>query len=221
MLTRSRSVVLLSGGLDSAANLAFCAAWDAPVLCLTVDYGQKAALREIEAACELAAYYGIKHETLDLKWLGALGGSSLTEAARAVPGIDPSQLDDQATAITTAKAVWVPNRNGLLINAAACIAERLEATRVVVGFNSEEAATFPDNSADYLEAATRALAYSTSNQVRVYCYSTLWDKRRIVAELRKLEKPFPFDKIWSCYQSGPHPCGGCESCRRLARALQG
>jgi 7-cyano-7-deazaguanine synthase len=215
-----RSVVLLSGGLDSAANLAFCAERDEPVLALTVDYGQRAFEPELRAARALSAHYGVKHEALELKWLGALGGSSLTSPSQAVPEVAAELLDDARVTQASAKAVWVPNRNGVLINAAAAYAERLQASRVVVGFNAEEAATFPDNSGAYLEAATRALGYSTaSGSVSVHCYTTEWNKRRIVSELRSLGREFPFGLVWSCYHGGEKPCGACESCRRFARAL--
>jgi 7-cyano-7-deazaguanine synthase len=216
-----KSVILLSGGLDSAANLALCSESDEPVLALTIRYGQRAADREVAAARALCEYYGVRHEILGLEWLGALGGSSLTESSKALPSIDPGLLDDLATIRTTAKSVWVPNRNGVLINVAAAYAERLGASQVVVGFNSEEAVTFPDNSVQFLEAATDALSYSTANQLKVGCYTAQWDKRRIVAELRRLAKPFPFDRLWSCYTGNERPCGECESCRRLARALGG
>ncbi len=217
---RAKSVVLLSGGLDSSANLALCHAWDIPVLALTVDYGQRAAQREIRAARELCRHYGVRHETIDLRWLGALGGSALTETSSPIPDLPTAKLDDMAAATETAKAVWVPNRNGVLINAASAYAEKLAASRVVVGFNIEEAATFPDNSVAYLEQATRALSYSTANHVQVFSYTAELDKRAIVAELRKLKDPaFPFTSVWSCYEGGDMACGRCESCRRLARAL--
>jgi 7-cyano-7-deazaguanine synthase len=217
---RAKSVVLLSGGLDSSANLALCHAWDDPVLALTIDYGQKAASREIRAARALCELYGVRHETLDLRWLGGLGGSALTQADSAIPDLPTAQLDDMAAAMRTAKAVWVPNRNGVLINAAAAYAEKIGATRVIVGFNREEAATFPDNSVAYLEQASRALGFSTANGVAVFSYTAELDKREIVAELRALKAPaFPFDLVWSCYTGAETPCGHCESCRRLARAL--
>jgi 7-cyano-7-deazaguanine synthase len=214
-----RSVILLSGGLDSAANLAICVERDEPVLALTTDYGQRAFEPELRAARSLCDYYGVRHASADLRWLGALGGSSLTSRDSAVPDVATALLDDARTTQASAKAVWVPNRNGVLINVAAAYAERLGATRVVVGFNVEEAATFPDNSAEYLARATAGLAYSTANQVSVYCYTTALNKRQIVADLRGLARAFPFERIWSCYQSGPEPCGACESCRRLTRAL--
>ena len=41
-----------------------------------------------------------------------------------------------------------PNRNGGFLNVAASFAEKLGAGSVVVGFNREEAETFPDNTRD-------------------------------------------------------------------------
>jgi 7-cyano-7-deazaguanine synthase len=217
---RVKSVVLLSGGLDSSANLALAVELDQVVCALTVDYGQRAAAREIQAARSLCEYYGVEHRMIDLKWLGALGGSALTDNSAAVPDPGAASLDDAGVTAQTARAVWVPNRNGVLINAAAALAERLGAKRVVVGFNREEAATFPDNSQAFLDALARSLEFSTANQVEAFCYTTALDKREIVARLRALSAPaFPFQKIWSCYQGGEIPCGQCESCRRLARAL--
>lgn len=216
---RARSVILLSGGLDSAANLALCAERDEPVLALTANYGQRAYEPERRAAAALCEYYGVRHETVGLEWLGALGGSSLTAREQQVPDVATELLDDARTTEASAKAVWVPNRNGVLINVAAAYAERLSASRVVVGFNAEEAVTFPDNSGAYLGAATEALAYSTAGgRVAVHCYTTEWNKRRIVEELRGLAREFPFDRVWSCYHGGPEPCGACESCRRFERA---
>jgi 7-cyano-7-deazaguanine synthase len=113
----------------------------------------------------------------------------------------------------------VPNRNGVFINAGAAIAERLGATRVVVGFNREEAMTFPDNSAEFLKRSTQSLELSTANHVAVFCYTTDLDKTEIVARLRREDPRFPFHWVWSCYHGGPERCGRCESCRRFDRAV--
>jgi 7-cyano-7-deazaguanine synthase len=212
-------LVLLSGGLDSAANLALCAESDLPVLALTVRYGQKAAAREVQAARALCEFYGVEHQVLELGWLGSLGGSALTEPGAAPPRVEAAALDDARVTSATARAVWVPNRNGVLINVAAAFAERRALQRVVVGFNREEAATFPDNSSEFLDRASAALRLSTANGVEVFCYTTHLDKIQIVERLGQLRRPFPFDRIWSCYSEGPLPCGVCESCRRLERAL--
>lgn len=219
---RRKSVILLSGGLDSSANLAFTEYFDEPSLAVTVDYGQRAAKPEIEAAKKLCDYYGIRHQILDLKWLGGLGGSALTSTGIEVPKIEANQLDNLKVASETAKKVWVPNRNGVLINAAAAIAESIGAAQVVVGFNKEEAATFPDNSSQFLGVATLSLRYSTATGVKVGCYTDMMDKTEIVQALRNLPKKFPFEYVWSCYHDGTKTggkmCGECESCRRFLRA---
>lgn len=220
LLTPMDSVVLLSGGLDSTANLAFSFEWDRPVLALTFDYGQRAAKAEIRAASAISRYYGIPHRVISLSWLGALGGSALTDQRLQLPGLAIDQLDSRIAATFTAKAVWVPNRNGVLIQVAAAVAESEGAKQVIVGFNAEEAVTFPDNSTAFIEATNRALAYSTSNGVRVGCYTDKKTKSEFVEDLRRLARPFPFDLIWSCYEGGEQPCEQCESCSRLARALR-
>ncbi|OFZ83472.1 MAG: 7-cyano-7-deazaguanine synthase QueC [Bdellovibrionales bacterium RIFOXYD1_FULL_53_11] len=218
---RESSVVLLSGGLDSAVNLAFCAGRARVVLALTFMYGQRAAARELEAARRFCAYYDVRHEVVELAWLGALGGSALTDTSRAVPCIAAGVLEDSSACRRMADAVWVPNRNGVFVNIAAAYAERLGAVQVVAGFNREEAATFPDNSADYLQKASAALGCSTRSGVRVVSYTIDMDKKGILAGAAKLERRFPLEYVWSCYGPGPGPCGECESCRRLERAMKG
>jgi 7-cyano-7-deazaguanine synthase len=170
----------------------------------------------------LARHYDVEHRIVDLRWLGELGGSALTDRSKAVPELKSTELDQMNTITQTAAAVWIPNRNGVLIQVAAAFAERRGAEQVVVGFNREEATTFPDNTVDFLERSTRALELSTSTQVRVACYTATFDKTEIVRALRSLKSPqteFPFGKIWSCYEGADEPCGRCESCQRLKRAL--
>jgi 7-cyano-7-deazaguanine synthase len=216
-----KSLVLLSGGLDSSANLAFARYFDEPVLALTIDYGQKAAAREIRSAAAFAAHYLVPHQILHLGWLGELGGSALTSPGIEIPGLSSSELDHLPTTSKTGAAVWVPNRNGLFINVAAAIAESKGIQQVVVGFNKEEAATFPDNSSQFLGVSTLALKYSTRNGVKVVSYTEMMDKIGIVEALRGLPEPFPFERVWSCYSGGEEACGVCESCKRFHRATGG
>lgn len=212
------ALVLLSGGLDSALNLALAAREGSAVLALTFAYGQRAEARELESAAALAAHYGIDWRSLDLRWLGTAHPNALTRRGSDLPDLKTEDLDNPEKSNASARAVWVANRNGLFLNAAAVFAEAMGLERLLVGFNREEAATFPDNSRAFLEAATTALAYSTLNHVRVDSFTLAWDKTEIVREAAKVG--LPFEKIWSCYESGPTPCGNCESCRRFARARE-
>src|SRR6188472_2330237 len=120
------SVLLLSGGLDSTVA-AYLARRDAnPVLALTVDYGQKAARRELAAAYRIALALGVPYRTIFLPFLRECARGALVDQASDVPRPDPADLDDvTGRARESARAVWVPNRNGAFIAMAATYAESL------------------------------------------------------------------------------------------------
>ncbi|MDQ0287657.1 7-cyano-7-deazaguanine synthase [Desulfofundulus luciae] len=212
-----KSIVLLSGGLDSTVSMAQALREGQVELCLTMDYGQRAAAREIAAASALAAYYKLAHRVIQLPFLGEVTTTSLVNREETIPEPLEESLNDPQQATATAAAVWVPNRNGLFINIAACFAEALGCEQVVTGFNREEAATFPDNSLDFLEAINSSLAYSTASGVRVVSYTARLNKVEIVRLGQYLGVPWHL--IWSCYYGGQTMCGRCESCRRLGRAM--
>jgi 7-cyano-7-deazaguanine synthase len=127
------------------------------------------------------------------------------------------QLSEKLFSEQSAKAVWVPNRNGVFIEVAASLAEAEGHSEITVGFNSEEAGTFPDNSEEYIRAISKALSYSTQNSVRVTSPTASLNKVDIVRHAKR--EHFPFSLIWSCYENGSKMCGKCESCMRLKRAL--
>lgn len=218
MKSKRKVVVLLSSGLDSTVN-----AFEAMkhhheiVLALTFDYGQKAAVKEIESAREMALYLNIPHKVVQLPWFKDFNASSLIVNDKQVPTGSQVSIDDAAMSAESAKSVWVPNRNGIFVNIAAAYAEALGADAVIPGFNAEEAATFPDNSRDFLEQSTKALWYSTANRVTVGCYTAHLRKPDIVRLGQGLK--VPWDLTWPCYFAGDKWCGECESCQRARRAF--
>ncbi|HEY8279809.1 MAG TPA: 7-cyano-7-deazaguanine synthase [Bdellovibrionota bacterium] len=211
------AVILLSGGLDSALNLALAAKQKRANLALTIRYGQRAEGAEASAAEALAAYYRVPWKQVDLRWLGEVNPTALTKAGLELPRLSTAELDSSVHNNASMRAVWVANRNGVFLNVAAAFAEALGDDEVLAGYNAEEAATFPDNSAAFLDSATKAFSYSTLNKVRASSYTTAWDKTRILQEALAIE--LPLDKVWSCYEPGPARCWTCESCKRSERAL--
>jgi 7-cyano-7-deazaguanine synthase len=216
----SPAVVLLSSGLDSSVCLyASLRRYDVR-LALTIDYGQRAARREIERSRELADRVGVKHLVLELQALAGATRTSLVNRAADVPEGHEVDLNSHAASERTAERVWVPNRNGLFLNLAAAYAEAFaEPGRpavLVPGFNREEASTFPDNSAAFVEAANQALVFSTMGRVRVECPTIGMDK----VEIHRwgVELGVPMDRVWPCYFDFDDPCGRCESCQRFLRA---
>ncbi|MGZ3768614.1 MAG: 7-cyano-7-deazaguanine synthase QueC, partial [Bdellovibrio sp.] len=201
MRSTKKVVVLLSGGLDSTVN-----AFDAVkhhheiILALTFNYGQRAAKKEIVSSAKIANYLGVPHKVIDLPWFKDFNKSSLLVESQEIPTGIKVEIDNLEKSEETAKSVWVPNRNGIFLNIAAAFAEALYADAVIPGFNAEEAATFPDNSKEFMIEATKALSYSTANHVTVGCYTAHLKKTDIVRLGQGLK--IPWEMIWPCYFAG-------------------
>ena len=185
-------------------------------LCLTIDYGQRAAARETAAAAALAAYYQAPHQILPLPFLGEISGNALVYPDAPLPEPELTQLDDPDTSAANMAQVWIPNRNGLLVNIAAAFAEAYGAEVLVAGFNREEAKAFPDNSEAFVTALNKCLAYSVRPPLQVISYTQRLNKVEIIKLGQRLAVPLQY--IWSCYRGGRQMCGQCESCARLKRA---
>ncbi len=217
-MKKKSSVVLLSAGLDSTVNL-YAALRETDVnLAITFHYGQKAAEKEIQQSKMIALGAKVPHVVVDLPWLKKLGHSSLTHDDGVVPTGSLVAIENKKISEKTAKSVWVPNRNGVFLNVAAAYAENLNADMLVPGFNAEEAATFPDNSFDFIRATRKAFTFSTANQIDVQCYTISMSKIEIVELGKKML--VPFQMTWPCYLAEDKWCGACESCQRAKRAFK-
>ncbi len=212
-------VILLSAGLDSSVAMAQFLQSDPGGIALTFDYGQRAAPQETSRSRRLASHYGLEHQVIDLPFLAQVTDTALVNRDQEVPQMEQEDLDRILdVTLDTAAKVWVPNRNGLFVNIAAALAESRGIEYIVAGFNAEEAATFPDNSPQFVQAVNRALTYSTLNQVKLISPTQNLNKMEIVRLGLDLE--IPWELLWSCYQGEDKMCGKCESCRRLQRALE-
>jgi len=190
-------------------------------LALVFDYGQRSAIREIEYAKKISEHFGFELEVVDLGWLAGITRTSLVNTASDVPEMSMEKISEEADlsiCVESAKSVWVPNRNGVMINIAASFAESMGLDNVIVGFNKEEAVTFPDNSQDFIDAIDNSLSYSTLNKVKVMSPLIGLDKKEIVSKAMEVNAPLEFS--WSCYHGEDIPCGTCESCMRRKRAFE-
>jgi 7-cyano-7-deazaguanine synthase len=206
----SKAVALLSGGLDSTVSLAKILAdtSNSIEVVLTFDYGQRPRLKEQQAATAICQHYHLEHHVIKLDWLANLLPSGLQ-----------LQGKSHLSGSLEVKDVWVPNRNGVILNIAASWAEGRGATDVLFGANREEAeAGFPDNGVAYWTRLNEALALSTMNQVKVNAPVGHLYKKEIVALGKKLG--IPFHLVWSCYEDGEAHCGLCASCKLLKAALE-
>ncbi len=207
-----KSLVLLSGGLDSLVCLGIKHKELNVELAITFDYGQKSAYKEIEASKKICEYYGIEHHIIKLDFLKGITKTSLVSTSDIPVGEELNNHKESA------KSVWVPNRNGLFLNIAGSYADSMNYDYILIGANKEEAQTFPDNTTEFIESINHEFKYSTLVKPRVIAPLINYDKNDIV--MLALESNVPLELVMSCYQSGDGHCGICESCMRLRHALE-
>jgi len=212
----NKSIILLSGGLDSVVSLATLKNSHNIQLALTFNYGQKSFEKESNAAKLIANYYSIEHKVIALDWLKDITHTSLVSEDE-LPDLEIENLDNSKLAEESAKSVWVPNRNGVFINIAACFADSYSYTHIIIGANKEEASTFKDNGPKFIDSINLSLKNSTNNPVKVI--APLIDKTKNEIVKLGIENNIPFNIIRSCYRNTKKHCGACESCNRLKRAI--
>lgn len=211
------AVILLSGGLDSLVSLGLAGAEYSVELALTFDYGQKSALYEIEASKKICEHYKIKHQVIRLDWLKEITQTSLVSGEEVPkPTLDDLASDDFVN--KSARAVWVPNRNGLFLNIAASFADSFGYDYIIFGGNLEEGQTFPDNTQEFIDKINKSFEFSTQKHPKVVAPLIKLSKDDIVKTA--VEKGVPLELTRSCYLNGEKHCGVCESCVRLKRALE-
>ena len=208
----TKSIILLSGGLDSLVSLGLTKEKLNVTLALTFDYGQKSTQKEIEASAKICEYYNIEHKILKLDFLKEITNTALVSGESLPSGVE---LKDE---VQSAKSVWVPNRNGLFLNIAGSYADSYGFENIIIGANKEEAQTFPDNSAEFIDAVNREFEYSTMVKAKVVAPLLNYNKNDIV--MLALSNGIPLELAMSCYQGGERHCGICESCVRFRHALE-
>ncbi len=213
-----KSVILLSGGLDSVVSLAFAKEEFNINLALTFDYGQRAAVQEAKSSQNISDFFNINHRIINLDWLNKITNTALVNQSESLPDLGIKNLDNKEKTENSAQKVWVPNRNGLFLNIAACFADSFGYTHILFGANKEEATTFPDNSSEFIDKINDSLEYSTLLKPKVVAPLVKYSKIEIVK--LAIEYKVPLEFIRSCYTSDEKHCGRCESCLRLTRALK-
>lgn len=214
----NKSIILLSGGVDSAVSLASTINKENVSLALFFNYGQKSFAQEKKAVEAFSKYYDVNLEIINLDWLKSITTSSLVNNEKSIPNLKQEDLNNINITKESVKKVWIPNRNALFINIAGSYADSYNYDKIIIGANKEEAETFPDNSKNFIQHATELLAYSTQTKPIVIAPLIDYNKQEIMELGKSLNLPFEY--IWSCYSNTQNHCGTCESCNRLKRGLE-
>ena len=211
-----KAISVFSGGLDcTVATTVFNG--DYEIHAITFNYGQKAFNQEMKASEKICEKMGWIHEVIDLPWLANISNSSLNTSDE-IPELGEEDLDDLDKSSETAENVWVPARNTVFTSIALSYAESIGAEIIIVGWNNEEGATFPDNSKEYLNEFNELVKVGSPEKIRIEAPCIDLNKEELVELGVKVGAPMKLS--YSCYKGEDEPCGVCESCVRRNRAFR-
>lgn len=209
-----RTVVVLSGGMDSTVLAYWLHSQGHQLRALSVNYGQRHD-KELQAAGEVAAKLGIPWVCADLRSLAEVigGHNSQTNPRVAVP-------DGHYTA-STMKVTVVPNRNMILLAVAIGHAIDNGFEAVAYGAHAGDHAIYADCREEF--ARDMARVARTCHDYPITLLRPFVKKTK--AQIAKLgdELGVPFELTWSCYKGKHRHCGTCGTCveRREAFELAG
>ena len=208
-----KSVLLLSGGLDSTTLLGHAMHEGFDVHALTFRYGQRHAT-EIDAARRIAQRYGISEHVIADIDLRVFGGSALTTDITVPKDRDIADMHRGGIPIT-----YVPARNAIFLSFALAWAEVLEAGDIFIGVNALDYSGYPDCRPEFIAAFERMANLATrsgvegTNTIRIR--TPLIDLTKAEIIRRGVELGVDYSLTQSCYDpdSSGAACGHCDACQ--------
>ena len=208
-MSKSKAVVLLSGGLDSATVLAMAKARGFDCYTIGFDYGQKHN-SELKAAFRIAEAFGDHpHKVIRLD-LGSIGGSALTS--------DDIDVPVEGVANTGIPVTYVPARNTVFLSIALGYGEVIGARHLFIGANAVDYSGYPDCRPAFIEQFERLANVATAaidggDRWSVEAPLMTMSKSDIVSAGASLG--IDYGLTVSCYQADENgaACGACDACR--------
>lgn len=178
-------------------------------LAVNFSYGSNHNARELECARAHCAELGIELIEIDLSFIGRHFHSSLLEGADAIP--------DGEYDFDNMKSTVVPFRNGIMLAAAAGLAESHGLDTVMIANHAGDHALYPDCRKSFIDAMAAAVKEGTYEGIQVSAPYTLLTKTDIAIRGKRLG--IDYSTTYSCYRGGEMHCGRCGTCRERRQAL--
>ena len=199
--------MVLSGGVDSTTML-----WeyrDRIAMAVTFDYGSNHNAAEIECARRQAEMAGVPHIVIPLAFIGKYFNSSLLSGAEEIP---EGHYED-----SNMKSTVVPFRNGIMLAAAAGLAESRGLSVLMIANHAGDHALYPDCREAFIKAMSEAIKAGTYEGITVRAPYTLLSKTDIAIRGKRLG--IDYSTTYSCYRGLEKHCGRCGTCRERRQAL--
>ena len=204
-----KTIVVLSGGMDSAVLLWYLRDKGYDIETVSIDYGQRHR-KEIICAKDLAIKAKVKHDVIDLTSLGALlKGSSQSDLSVPVPF---GRYDEPSMKLTV-----VPNRNMVLLASVGAVAIARKAECIAYGAHAGDHTIYPDCRPEFVNSMRQAFNLADWHSIGILAPFIDMSKGEICLIGAKLS--VPFELTWTCYMGDSRPCGKCGSCVERAEAF--
>ncbi|MBX3298025.1 MAG: 7-cyano-7-deazaguanine synthase QueC [Acidobacteria bacterium] len=209
----SKTIVLVSGGMDSCVTAAIAAGESAETAFLHINYGQRTEERERQAFNDIADHYRVKERLeISIEHLAKIGGSSLTDEQIAV-----SEADLVSKEIPTS---YVPFRNANMLAIAVSWAEVISADAIYIGAVAEDSSGYPDCRPEFYEAFQKVIDTGTKPDTRIEVRTPIIALTKADIVKKGIELDAPLHLTWSCYRSNELACGTCDSCALRLRGFE-
>lgn len=207
---KTKSIIALSGGMDSATVLAKLLDEGKSVECFGFEYGSKHNKYEQTAARAVADHYRVSYTLIDLSAITPHLQSNLLKSGGAIP---EGHYNDASMSLTV-----VPGRNIIFLSILAGIAWSRGASIIGIGIHQGDHAIYPDCRLSFFRAMNDAIHKGTDNRVKIVAPFLNTDKAGIVAW--GLAHGAPYGLTRTCYKDQPVACGKCGSCRERLEAFR-
>ena len=205
------AVVLLSGGIDSAATLAIAMAQGYETYALSFDYGQRHLL-ELEAAQRVAQSLGAKEHRVVKIDNRLFVGSALTDDV----DVPKKRTEEQIGA--GIPATYVPARNTIFLAHALAWGEVIHAAHIFIGVNAIDFSGYPDCRPEFIAlfemlANTGTKAAVEGMRFQIHAPLIKLSKAQIIH--KAVELNLDLSLTHSCYDPATdgRACGECDSCQ--------
>ena len=207
-----KTIVLLSGGLDSSTALAIAVNEGYEPYALSFRYGQRHKV-ELDAAKQIAKSFHTKeHIIVDID-LRQFGGSALTD------NIDVPKDRSENQMGTEIPITYVPARNTIFLSYALAWAEVLDCKHIHLGVNVLDYSGYPDCRPEYIGAfekmANLATKASVEEEEKLSIHTPLINLTKAEIIQKGIQFNVDYSLTSSCYDpsSDGKPCFQCDSCQ--------
>ena len=199
-----KSLVLLSGGQDSATCLFWAKKNFGKTEAVSFDYGQRHK-RELKSAERIARLAGVKHTVIKIREYEAIKESALLDLKMSV-----SKKHKLNPALPS---TFVPGRNILFLSSAAALAYVKRINNIVIGVSQADYSGYPDCREGFIKAMEKAVSLGMEYPFKIHAPLINKDKKETVKLAQKLGMMDILKYTHTCYEGREKPCNECPACR--------